>query len=139
MLTEIMYRRSQLVRRHLVREAAPFRESDSIDRQIMLERVWEASKPWREKSVVDEACDRTRSMKGVGLQRLEFYQGIARTLGYDGDRSLSSVAMVGLSEDPEIRWALSIFLRWLDQLHWLNFSECLEVRTSFPGYDLETD
>jgi hypothetical protein len=128
-----------VVRSILQADEVPSYAHTNTNRDQLLRRVWEVSKPWRLKCV-DDAVSQTLAKGSKGLQRAELFCSIGWSLGVPrAQATVMPADIVDRCDEPEKRLAMEIFLKWVSQCYHLNQAQSFHTAINFPVYDLDED
>jgi hypothetical protein len=128
-----------VVRRFLQKHEPPPHLKPGSERDAFFRRLWERTRKWRF-DCVDEAVRQTTQKGQSGLQRTELYRAIGRSLGAtDLEGTDPGHSLSGKCADKEERKTVDVFLKWIGQLHHLNFAKAFDVSINFPVYNLDED
>lgn len=109
------------------------------DRKQLFERVWTASKRWRQECV-EEAVKGTQRKGAQGLQRTELFYALGRSLGMAENIATIGVAdLVSHCKDEEQALCMEVFLKWITQCHHLNQARTFGTAINFPVYSIDRD
>jgi hypothetical protein len=129
----------KIIRELLQTEHPPEYSSFNPERELQIQRVWEASKTWRF-DYVEEAADRTKEKGALGLQRLELFCSLGWALGIPKDIvTISPEDIIDRCSDTEQALAVEIFLKWVTQCHHLNQARYFGTAINFPVYNIDQD
>jgi hypothetical protein len=127
------------IRELLQTEHPPEYSSFNRERELLIQRVWEASKAWRF-DYVEEAAERTKSKGALGLQRLELFCSLGWSLGIPRDVvTLSPEDIIARCSDKEQELAMRVFLKWVTQCYHLNQARHFGTAINFPVYNIDQD
>lgn len=129
----------RLIHDLLQTEQHPECAGDNPDREQLILRLWEASKPWRF-DLIEQAVHRTQTKGALGLQRMELLCSLGWSVGIPKDVvNIRPEDIIQSCADPEQQLAMEVFLKWITQCHHLNQAEYFGTATNFPVYDLAQD
>jgi len=127
------------IRELLQTEDPPVYSSFNPDRELQIQRVWEASKAWRF-DYVEEAAVRTKTKGALGLQRLELFCSLGWALGIPTDTvTISPEDIINHCANKEQALAMQIFLKWVTQCYHLNQARYFGTAINFPVYNIDQD
>jgi hypothetical protein len=127
------------IRELLQTEHPPEYSSFNTERELHVQRVWEASKDWRFECV-DDAAARTKAKGALGLQRLELFCSLGWALGIPGNNvTISPEDIIGNCSDEEQKLAMEVFLKWVTQCYHLNQARNFGTAINFPVYNIDQD
>ena len=127
------------IRELLQTEHPPEYSSFNPERELQIQRVWEASKAWRF-DYVEDAAARTKAKGALGLQRLELFCSLGWALGIPRDIvTISPADIIGRCPDAEQALAMQVFLKWVTQCYHLNQARYFGTAINFPVYNIDQD
>lgn len=127
-----------LIRSQLQTDEMPACVSPGSDREALFRRVWDGSKRWRF-DCVEEAVKKTRAKGSNGLQRLELMSTFGRRFGVLSPTNNVLPTDILARCDGETRLVAEIFMKWITQIHQLNYARAFDSSVNFPVYNLEQD